>query len=107
MELIWAVDADGAMSIRFAMEPLDYKDGTPRPSSDWMKTLHSLRSWNRTRAWSLEWTDICRQTLILDRAERTENADYSSQFFLGMYFQFLGGSSAKFLLQGVTFRKTQ
>ncbi|XP_006456264.1 hypothetical protein AGABI2DRAFT_122175 [Agaricus bisporus var. bisporus H97] len=83
MELIWAVDADGAMSIRFAMEPLDYRDGTPCPSSDWMRTLQGLRSWNRTKAWSLEWTNICRQTLILDRTEGSKNANYSSQFFLG------------------------
>ncbi|EKM77834.1 hypothetical protein AGABI1DRAFT_130104 [Agaricus bisporus var. burnettii JB137-S8] len=83
MELIWVVDADGAMSIRFAMEPLGYRDGTPCPSSDWMRTLQGLRSWNRTKAWSLEWTNICRQTLILDRTEGSKNANYSSQFFLG------------------------
>lgn len=86
MELIWAVDADGKMSIRFAMEPLDYIDGTPSPSDDWMRTLKSLRSWNRTKTWSLEWTDICRETLILDHVEGSGGAEYCSQFFLGTSF---------------------
>ncbi|KAJ3573256.1 hypothetical protein NP233_g2553 [Leucocoprinus birnbaumii] len=83
MELIWAVDADGKMSIRFAMEPLDSLDGRPSPSEDWMATLNNLRSWQRTKAWSLEWTNICRETLILDHAECGERAQYPSQFFLG------------------------
>ncbi|KAF9449618.1 aromatic prenyltransferase [Macrolepiota fuliginosa MF-IS2] len=83
MELIWAVDADGKMSIRFAMEPLDSIHGTPSPSEDWMKTLYNLRSWHRTKAWSLDWTNICRETLILDHVDGGEGAKYPSQFFLG------------------------
>jgi hypothetical protein len=84
MELIWAVDADGKMSIRFAMEPLDGADGTPSPSEDWMTTLNNLRSWDRTKAWSLEWTNICRETLILaDSVGSGDGAKYPSQFFLG------------------------
>lgn len=84
MELIWAVDADGKMSIRFAMEPLDPVDGTPSPSGEWMKSLHNLRSWHRTKTWSLDWTNVCRETLILDQVEGGEGAEYPSQFFLGV-----------------------
>jgi len=83
VELIWAVEADGKMSIRFAMEPLDSLDGTPSPTEDWMTTLHNLRSWHRTKAWSLEWTDICRETLILDHPGCGDQAHYPSQFFFG------------------------
>ncbi|KXN81386.1 7-dimethylallyltryptophan synthase [Leucoagaricus sp. SymC.cos] len=83
MELIWAVDADGKMSIRFAMEPLDHADGTPSPPEGWTTALHNLRSWHRTKTWSLEWTDICHDTLILDHPEDGDRAEYPSQFFLG------------------------
>ncbi|KAJ3567306.1 hypothetical protein NP233_g6450 [Leucocoprinus birnbaumii] len=84
MELIWAVDADGKMSIRFSMEPLDPLEGKPSPPEDWMQSLHNLRSWNRTKTWSLEWTNICRETLILDHIKDTKQAaHYPSQFFLG------------------------
>lgn len=85
IELIWAIEADGKMSIRFAMEPLDSLDGTPSPTQDWMTTLYNLRSWHRTKAWSLEWTNVCRETLILDCPECGERAQYLSQFFFGEF----------------------
>lgn len=83
IEYIWAVDADGKMSIRFAMEPLNALDGTPSSSSNWMNTLQNLRSWHRTKAWSLDWMNICCETLILNQSEANDCAEYSSQFFLG------------------------
>ncbi|KAF5347551.1 hypothetical protein D9756_010699 [Leucocoprinus leucothites] len=83
VELIWAVEADGKMSIRFAMEPLNCLNGTPSPSRVWMSALHNLCSWHRTRTWSLEWADICRETLIIDDSEVDERIQYPSHFFLG------------------------
>jgi len=109
IELIWAIEADGKMSIRFAMEPLDSLDGTPSPTQDWMTTLYNLRSWHRTKAWSLEWTNVCRETLILDRPECGERAQYLSQFFFGE-FVFLTEPEALKLTcvqQEVTFHKTR
>jgi hypothetical protein len=110
MELIWAVDADGKMSVRFAMEPLDYTDGRPSSSEEWMTTLHNLQSWHRTKSWSLEWTDICRETLILDHVQGRggQEAKYPSQFFLGTSFSD-GGiyPTDLFIHKGVTFRRNQ
>ncbi|TFK33163.1 aromatic prenyltransferase [Crucibulum laeve] len=82
-ELIWVVDGDGRMSIRYSMEPLSPHSGVPSSSNVWRPTLDAFYNFPRIAGVDLSWSDICRETLTYDSDPDSETRESASQFFLG------------------------
>ncbi|KAF8199442.1 aromatic prenyltransferase [Pholiota molesta] len=95
IELSWVLNATGNHTVRFTLEPLSNQTGAPSPSHTWIKSLHTLSQNPHVTNFSLDWANVCFDSLIYNGDVLKFNPPHYSQFSIGADFTHKNGIVGK------------